>query len=81
MKTKLKFVALAVLIVGALAWLATGGINETKTYYKTISELGQMGGPGRYGKAAARGRRCRDRARSSARAREVEFVLMQDNRA
>ena len=32
------------LIVGALVWLAMGGISETKTYYKTIAELQQMGG-------------------------------------
>jgi cytochrome c-type biogenesis protein CcmE len=43
MKTYWKFAALIVLIVGTLVWLAVGGINETKTYYKTIDELGQMG--------------------------------------
>lgn len=43
MKTYWKFAALIVLIVGTLVWLAVGGISETKTYYKTIGELGQMG--------------------------------------
>jgi cytochrome c-type biogenesis protein CcmE len=43
MKTYWKFAALIVLIVGTLVWLAVGGINETKTYYKTIDELGRMG--------------------------------------
>jgi cytochrome c-type biogenesis protein CcmE len=32
-----------VAIIGVLAWLAAGGVNDSKTYYKTISELSQMG--------------------------------------
>ena len=28
-----------VVILGVLVWLAASGINESKTYYKTISEL------------------------------------------
>ena len=28
---------------GTLAWLAVGGISETKTYYKTVAELKQLG--------------------------------------
>ncbi len=43
MKTYVKFAALVVVIIGVLVWLAMGGISETKTYYKTIAELGQMG--------------------------------------
>ena len=43
MKTYVKFGALVVTIVGVLALLATSGINESKTYYKTISELNKMG--------------------------------------
>lgn len=42
MKTYLRFGVLVVAIVGTLAWLAASGINESKTYYKTISELKQM---------------------------------------
>ena len=38
-----KFAALVVVIVGTLIWLATAGIKENQTYYKTIAELGQMG--------------------------------------
>jgi cytochrome c-type biogenesis protein CcmE len=38
-----KFGLLVVAIVGILVWLAAGGIKETKTYYKTITELQQMG--------------------------------------
>jgi cytochrome c-type biogenesis protein CcmE len=43
MNTYLKFGILMVLIVGSLVWLALGGIRDTKTYYKTIPELAQMG--------------------------------------
>jgi len=43
MKTYVKFGALVVAIIGVLALLATSGINESKTYYKTISELSKMG--------------------------------------
>jgi len=30
-------------VLAAGVWLAAGGISESKTYYKTIAELGQMG--------------------------------------
>ncbi len=43
MKTYVKFGVLMTLIVGSLIWLAAGGISDTKTYYKTIPELAQMG--------------------------------------
>jgi cytochrome c-type biogenesis protein CcmE len=43
MKTYAKFGGLAVVIVGVLVWLAMGGVNESKTYFKTISELNQLG--------------------------------------
>jgi cytochrome c-type biogenesis protein CcmE len=38
-----KFGILITLILGTLAWLAAGGISETKTYYKKIDELQQIG--------------------------------------
>ena len=38
-----KFAALIVIIVGTLVWLAFSGMKGNQTYYKTISELGQMG--------------------------------------
>lgn len=44
MKTYAKFAVLVVVILGTLAWLATSGINDSKTYYKTISELKEMSG-------------------------------------
>jgi cytochrome c-type biogenesis protein CcmE len=43
MKRYGKFAVLIVLIIGSLVWLAAGGMGESKTYYKTIAELGQMG--------------------------------------
>lgn len=43
MKTYLKFGILMTLIVGSLFWLAMGGVRDTKTYYKTIPELAQLG--------------------------------------
>lgn len=43
MNTYVKFGVLTVLIVGSLVWLAVGGVKDTKTYYKTIPELQQMG--------------------------------------
>jgi cytochrome c-type biogenesis protein CcmE len=43
MKNYIKFGALIVVILGTLAWLAVGGISETKTYYKTVAEIHQLG--------------------------------------
>lgn len=43
MKTYLKFGSLMAVIVGSLVWLAVGGVKDTKTYYKTIPELQEMG--------------------------------------
>src|SRR5690242_5776124 len=49
MKKYGKFAALITIVIGTLLWLASAGMSDTKTYYKTISELGQMGGNA-YGK-------------------------------
>jgi cytochrome c-type biogenesis protein CcmE len=38
-----KFAVLIAIIVGSLLWLATAGIQSSQTYYKTITELRQMG--------------------------------------
>ncbi len=43
MKPYFKFGALIAVIIGTLVWLAAGGIQETKTYYKTVAELRGMG--------------------------------------
>src|SRR6516225_2273747 len=37
------FAALIVVVIGTLVWLATAGMKENQTYYKTITELSQMG--------------------------------------
>jgi cytochrome c-type biogenesis protein CcmE len=42
MNNYLKFGLLIVGILGTLAWLAVGGISDTKTYYKTIAEVNQL---------------------------------------
>jgi cytochrome c-type biogenesis protein CcmE len=42
MHTYWKFGILMTLIVGSLAWLAVGGVQDTKTYYKTIPELEKL---------------------------------------
>ncbi len=52
MKTYAKFGILMTLIVGSLVWLAVGGVTDTKTYYRTISELQHLG-------KAAQGQRVR----------------------
>lgn len=44
MKTYARFAALVVAIIGTLVWLAASGISESKTYYKTISELKNASG-------------------------------------
>jgi cytochrome c-type biogenesis protein CcmE len=76
MKTYGKFALLVVAIIGVLVWLAMGGITESKTYYKTISELNQLGDQ-------AHGRRLRvggDVQDGSIvrNGKDVSFVLHQD---
>ena len=43
MKQYRKFIVLMVVVIGTLVWLATAGMKENQTYYKTITELAQMG--------------------------------------
>jgi cytochrome c-type biogenesis protein CcmE len=76
MKTYAKFGAMVVVIVGLLAWLAMGGISESKTYYKTISELGQMG-PQAHGKKIRVGGDV-EKGSIVRNGAEVSFVLHQD---
>ncbi len=42
MAKQVKFGVLIAAILGTLAWLAVGGVNETSTYYKTVAELKAM---------------------------------------
>lgn len=43
MKTYAKFAILVVVIIGTLGWLAVGGMNDSKSYYKTVAEVNAMG--------------------------------------
>jgi len=43
MSTYVKFGLLIAVVIGTLVWLAAGGIKESKAYYKTVAELGEMG--------------------------------------
>jgi cytochrome c-type biogenesis protein CcmE len=76
MNTYVKFGAMVAVIIGLLAWLAIGSIGDSKTYYKTIAELRQMGDQ-------AKGRRIRVggdvQAGSIVRnGAEVSFVIHQE---
>jgi cytochrome c-type biogenesis protein CcmE len=71
-----KFIALIAIVVGTLVALAVAGIRDNKTYYKTITELGQMGD-------RAYGERIRvggDVEAGSIKrvGSEVQFVIVQD---
>jgi len=46
MNNYLKYGLLSAAIVGVLGWLAVGGIKESATYFKTVTELKQMGHEG-----------------------------------
>jgi cytochrome c-type biogenesis protein CcmE len=71
-----KFAALIVIVVGTLAWLAVSGMSGSQTYYKSISEMDQMGGQA-YGKRLRVGG---DVAAGSIKrvGKETQFVLIQD---
>jgi len=76
MKRYGKFAVLIAVVIGTLVWLASAGMNETKTYYKTISELGQMGDSA-YGKRLRVGGDVE--AGSIQRVgNQVQFVITQD---
>ena len=77
MKPYAKFGILVVAILGTLGWLAAGGINETKTYYKEIKEVKAMGAAAaeksklRVGGDVEKGSIVRD-------GKEVRFTLRQE---
>ena len=76
MKKYAKFAALIAIVIGTVTCLAMAGMGETKTYYKTISELSAMG-------QNALGKKIRvggDVEAGSIRrvGSEVQFVLKQD---
>ena len=77
MKKYGKFAALITIILVALVVLATAGSGESKTYYKTITEVRQMGAnPGK-----KRVRVIGDVEKDSIhrKAGEVEFMLVAEN--
>jgi cytochrome c-type biogenesis protein CcmE len=76
MKKYGKFAALIAIVIGTLVWLASAGMSDTKTYYKTISELDKMGSNA-YGK---RLRVAGDVAAGSIQhvGQEVRFTITQD---
>lgn len=71
-----KFAALIVVVIGTLVWLATAGMKETQTYYKTLTELGQMGDQA-YGKRLRVGGDVENGSIHRI-GHEVQFVLIQD---
>ena len=78
MKRYGKFVALIVVVLATLVWLALAGINESKTYYITVSELQAM-----QEKALDRRLRVAGDVEPGSIVRtkdQVEFVLLQEDR-
>jgi cytochrome c-type biogenesis protein CcmE len=77
MNKYVKFSALVVVVIGTLIWLASANIQDSSTYYKTISELNQM-------PAKARDQRLRvggdvEKGSITRKADVVEFNLQQEN--
>ncbi len=78
MKKYGKFIGLTVLILGTLIWLGTSQMADTQTYYKTITELSQMG-------SSATQKRLRvggdvEKGSIVRKADLVEFTIAQDQR-
>ena len=65
------------MILGTLAWLAMAGSGESKTYYKTISEVRQMGANPSKKRVRVIGDVEKDSIKRTAGA--VAFVLVADN--
>ncbi len=76
MNNYLKFGLLIAAILGTLAWLAVGGVNDSKTYYKTIAEVNQLGDQAKEKRIRVGG----DIAPNSIvrEGKDVRFVLAQD---
>jgi len=77
MKKYGQFAALIVVILGTLAWLAMAGSGESKTYYKTITEVREMGANPSKKKVRVIGDVEKDSIKRTAN--EVAFVLVADN--
>ena len=72
-----KFAALIAVVIGTLVWLAFAGSSESKTYYKTVAELKQMGDQA-YGKRLRVGGDVEDGSIQHS-AGQVIFLLKQEN--
>ncbi|PWT97386.1 MAG: cytochrome c biogenesis protein CcmE [Terriglobia bacterium] len=77
MKKYGKFIALITVVIGTLVFLGVAGMRDNKTYYKTISELGQMGDQAYTQRIRVGG----DVEAGSIKrvGSEVQFVIKQDN--
>jgi len=78
MKRYGKFVALIVVVIGTLAWLAVASMKDNKTYYKTITELSSMGNDA-YGQRIRVGGDVEGGSIQRV-GTEVQFVLKQDQK-
>jgi cytochrome c-type biogenesis protein CcmE len=78
MKKYAPFAVLIAIVIGTLIWLAAAGSTESKTYYKTITELGQMGDQA-YGKRLRVGGDVENGSIQRV-GNQVQFILSQDNR-
>lgn len=76
---KVKFAVAIAILLGALAWLAVIGMQESKTYYITVAELKQMGESVRDKRLRVGGRVVPGSIRREGR--RVEFLLEQDSKA
>jgi cytochrome c-type biogenesis protein CcmE len=76
MKKYGKFAALITIVVGTVVWIATASMKETQTYYKTITELAQMGDAAHTARVRVGG----DVEAGSIQrvGSQVQFVLVQD---
>jgi cytochrome c-type biogenesis protein CcmE len=77
MTKTVKFGLLIAAILGTLGWLAVGGISDTKTYYKTIAELNQMGNQAQEKRVRVAGDVTTDTVVRDGK--NVRFILAQEN--
>jgi|FaiFalFF_MnMetaG_3_1042247.scaffolds.fasta_scaffold00028_6 cytochrome c-type biogenesis protein CcmE len=73
---KVKFAVAIAVLVGALAWLAVIGMQESKTYYITVAELKRMGADVRQKRLRVGGRVVAGSIQREGR--RVRFLLEQD---
>ena len=77
MKKYGKFAALIAVVLGTLGWLAIAGSGESKSYYKTIAEVKQMGDQA--GKKRLRVAGDIEQSSIERKGTEVAFVLVSEN--